>query len=173
MRAAIRYLRAWLLSALLLIGAVAVFNLLVDPYGLFRLITIDEFNRIKSQAGHRAEMFKRHSAERVRPNALILGNSRAEVGFDPDSTAWPLQMRPVFNLALPGTGPDTALQQFRDVLRHTMPQLIIVGLDFLDFRTDQVVPVVLPLAAFNTSTGYANMSRHSSPLARLSIRSSR
>ena len=72
-----RYLRTLAISTLSILGLVALFNWLVDPYGIFRVISLDGFNRIKSQAGQRAEMYKRTGAERVRPHALILGNSRA------------------------------------------------------------------------------------------------
>ena len=115
---------------------VSIFNLMVDPYGLFRVVSLDGFNRIKSQAGQRAEMFKRHSLESVRPNALILGNSRAEIGFDPQSAAWPEMVRPVFNLALPGTGAFSALDEFTRAMEFATPKVIVVGLDFLDFRVD-------------------------------------
>ena len=73
-----------LLSTAAILAVVAMFNLLVDPYGLFPWSGSIGFQcRIKSQAGQRAEMYKRHTVERMRPNALVLGNSRAEIGFDP------------------------------------------------------------------------------------------
>lgn len=140
MSAAQRYLRYLLLSTLALLGVVSIFNLLVDPYGMFRVISIDGFNRIKSQAGQRAELFKRDGAERMRPNALILGNSRAEIGFDPQSPVWPETMRPIFNLALPGKGVESALDEFTHVLEYKTPKLIVVGIDFLDFRVDPATP---------------------------------
>ena len=136
MPAAARYLRTLLLSTVVLLGAVATFDLSVDPYGLFNIVDRDGFNRIKSQAGQRAEVYKRNGAERMRPNALILGNSRAEIGFDPASPAWPVARRPVFNLALPGGGVDSALDELRHALTFTTPKLVVVGLDFLDFRVD-------------------------------------
>jgi hypothetical protein len=132
----IRYLSAWISATLGLLAAVAAFNLLVDPYDLFRVVDRDGFNRIKSHAGQRAPMFKRKNVERIRPNTLILGNSRAEIGFDPDSPAWPAALRPVFNLALPGTGPQAALDEFRRAQDVGAPRLVLLGLDFLDFRVD-------------------------------------
>jgi len=140
MTPATRYLAAWLLSTAALLAAVATFNLLVDPYDLFRVVSLDGFNRIKSHAGQRTVMFKRANAERIRPRALILGNSRAEIGFDPDSTAWPPAMRPAFNLSLPGTGPLSALEEFRRVQNMSPPRLVLVGLDLLDFRVDPSAP---------------------------------
>jgi hypothetical protein len=136
MSAPARYLRFLSLATVALLALVATINLLVDPYGLFRVVRIDGFNAIKSQAGQRAVVFKRQGAERMRPNTLVLGNSRAEIGFDPQSPAWPASMQPVFNLALPGAGVDAALNEFTRVLEYTTPKVAVVGLDFLDFRVD-------------------------------------
>jgi hypothetical protein len=136
MSPAVRYLLAWTSSTLVLIVGVATINLLVDPYDLFRVVNLEGFNRIKSHAGQRNLTFKRKNVERMRPNALILGNSRAEIGFDPDSPAWPAGMRPVFNLSLPGTGPQSALDEFRRVQDINAVRLVLVGMDFLDFRID-------------------------------------
>ena len=91
-------------------------------------------------------MYKRNGAERTRPHALILGNSRAEIGFDPKSPAWPASTRPVFNLALPGGGINAALDELSQVLTYTQPKLIVVGLDFLDFRIDPAAPADSPPA---------------------------
>ena len=131
-----RYLRVWTLATLVLLAAIATINLVVDPYDLFRAVDVDGFNRIKSQASQRTVLFKRTNVERVRPKALILGNSRAEVGFDPDSPGWPDAAKPVFNLALPGTGPFSMLAEFQRLEAFGDAKLLLVGVDFLDFRTN-------------------------------------
>ncbi len=136
MPVAARYLRAWVGSTLALLGAVAVVNLVVDPYGLFRIVDVAGFNQIKSQAGERATMFKRTGVRRMRPATLILGNSRAEIGFDPESPGWPPAAQPVFNLALPGAGIAAVAGEFAEALRGASPKFVVVGLDFLDFRVD-------------------------------------
>jgi hypothetical protein len=136
MRPAARYLWAWVLSTLALLVAVVAVNLVVDPYGLFRIVDVPGLNRIKSQAGERAALFKRTGVERMRPAGLVLGNSRAEIGFDPESPAWPESARPVFNLALPGAGIAAVADELAQALRSASPRLVVVGLDFLDFRVD-------------------------------------
>lgn len=141
-----RYVLAWLILTLGMVSAVAVFNVVVDPYGIFDLATIEGFNRIKSRAEQRGELFKRYNAERMRPNGLVLGNSRAEIGFNPDCNAWPDVARPVFNMALPGAGLPTAVRELADILRYTSPRIIVVGLDFVDFRVKpDARPNPLPL----------------------------
>ena len=136
MPAAARYLWAWVMSTLALLFAVVAVNLVVDPYGLFRIVDLPGLNRIKSQAGERAALFKRTGVERMRPASLVLGNSRAEIGFDPESPAWPESARPVFNLALPGAGIAAVADELAEALRSASPRLVVVGLDFLDFRVD-------------------------------------
>jgi len=136
MRPAARYLWAWVISTLALVVAVVAVNFVIDPYGLFCVVDVPGLNRIKSQAGERAVLFKRAGVERMRPAGLVLGNSRAEIGFDPESPAWPESARPVFNLALPGAGIAAVADELAEALRTASPRLVVVGLDFLDFRVD-------------------------------------
>src|SRR5207253_7176353 len=84
----------------------------------------------------RGPLFKHTGVERMHPSGLVLGNSRAEIGFDPDSPAWPAWARPAFNLALPGAGISAVAGDFDRALRGVTPKLVVVGLDFVDFRVD-------------------------------------
>jgi hypothetical protein len=131
-----RYLWVLACATVALLGTVVAINFVVDPYGLFRIVDVPGLNRIKSQAGERAALFKHTGVERMRPASLVLGNSRAEIGFDPESTAWPTWACPTFNLALPGAGIAAVANQFAEALRGASPKLVVVGLDFLDFRVD-------------------------------------
>jgi hypothetical protein len=136
MRAAAQYLWAWFWWTFALLASVVVLNLVVDPYGLFPIVEVRGLNRIKSQASERGALFKHTALARAQPAAVILGNSRAEIGFDPESPAWPSSARPVFNLALPGAGMPAVAAEFGQALKSTAPTLVLVGLDFVDFRVD-------------------------------------
>ena len=136
MTAAAQYLWAWFWWTLALLGNVAVFNLVVDPYGLFRIADVVGLNSVKSQASERGPLFKHTAVDRMHPSGLVLGNSRAEIGFDPESPAWPTWARPAFNLALPGAGISAVAGDFDQALRGSTPKLVVVGLDFVDFRVD-------------------------------------
>ena len=96
-----RYLSIWFAATAMLVCAVAAINLVVDPYGLFRLVDRPGFNSIKPTAAGHGAMSKAYQLLRVQPKALILGNSRAEVGLDPNHPGWPTEARPVYNDALP------------------------------------------------------------------------
>jgi hypothetical protein len=146
-----RYLFFWLSLTVLLLLAVAVFNFFIDPYGLFRIVDRPGFNSIKPKAAPHGEMVKAYQVLRIKPRALILGNSRAEVGFDPKHPAWPASARPVYNLALPGTDTSTTLLYLQHVLASetgnpankpevAKPEIVVWGIDFMDFLTDGAMP---------------------------------
>lgn len=140
------YLALWLTLTAGLALAVAGFNLVVDPYGLVRRVEAPGFNAVKPAAGAHGATVKAYQVLRVNPRALILGNSRAEVGFDPGHPAWPAEARPVFNLALPGTGTATTLRYLRHVLANgagagaRKPVVAVWGIDFMDFLVDAGAP---------------------------------
>lgn len=91
--AAKRYLVGLAASFVLVSGSGAIFNFLRDPFALFRLPPIPEYFT-------HARLAKAQAIKRVRPKAVILGTSRAEIGFD---AAYPgFGVRPVYNLALSG-----------------------------------------------------------------------
>lgn len=133
-----RYLFGWLGLTVVLVLLVAVFNAVVDPYGLIRGVDQAGFNHIKPAAGAHGAMAKAYQVLRVQPGALVLGNSRAEVGFDPQHPAWPAAAQPVFNLALPGTDTSTSVQSLQHVLASpgSHPKVVVWGVDFMDFLVD-------------------------------------
>jgi hypothetical protein len=139
------YLFVWLTATVALLFAIATFNVMVDPYGLFRLVDKPGFNRIKPTAAAQGAMTKAYQVLRVQPRGLILGNSRAEVGIDPNHPAWPEYARPVYNLALPGTGTTTSLRYLQHALVATdgnptaRPKMVVWGIDIMDFLTDPTV----------------------------------
>ncbi|HTS21112.1 MAG TPA: hypothetical protein VMN79_04805 [Casimicrobiaceae bacterium] len=133
---AVEYLWIWFWWTVVLLGSVSTVNVLVDPYGLFRVVDLPGINRLKSQASERGTLFKQSAVARLQPRALVLGNSRAEIGFDPESPVWPPSARPAFNLALPGAGIGAVADEFARALGVTDPKLVVVGLDFVDFRVD-------------------------------------
>ncbi|WP_300454983.1 hypothetical protein [Accumulibacter sp.] len=126
------YLRLWTVALLAtVLGTIAV-NYWVDPYGLYRPYRAGEN---KPHAATQGALIKPYQVLLAQPRTLVLGNSRAELGFDPDDPAWPSTYRPVYNLALPGAGTRTASRLLDHVLAAGQPQLIVLGVDFMDFLT--------------------------------------
>lgn len=115
------------------VALVGAFNLVVDPYRYFRVVEIAGLNVVKPRPDHDLADIKR-AAWLCQPyNALILGNSRAEVGFDPQHPSFAAHGLSAFNFALPGTTLRTSWEIYDDLSRERPQDMLIVGLDFLDF----------------------------------------
>lgn len=138
------YIKLFLISTAIAILLSAAINFLVDPYGLHRLTDHDQFNRKKPKAGVNGQLAKPYNVQRVQPRTLVLGNSRAEVGIDPESASWPSGFQPVYNMALPATNIDVAFRSLQHTLHVTKLQLVVVGIDFFEFLVDDRQGIELP-----------------------------
>ena len=128
-----RLLLTVLLLTILLLAAVALFNFSVDPYRVYGGSQEAGLNRPYAQT--RVVLSKVVNLQKARPKTLLLGNSRVEVGVNPDSAAWPEAARPVFNAAIPGVGPLTNMRMLQTALSVPNPQLrqVYLAVDFTDF----------------------------------------
>lgn len=108
--------------------------LIVDPYGIYRWISVSGFNQVKLRPTRYQEEIKLAGAQRVNANALILGNSRADIGFDPEHSALKLRGMSGYNLAVPGASLEVSARQVDYLISRGQPlSYLLVGLDFLDF----------------------------------------
>ena len=84
-------------------AVVGAFTYAVDPYAMWANAARPGWADNKPTLHRRTRLAKPYQIESFRPRTVILGNSRAESGIDPDGAAWPAQSRPVFNLAIGGS----------------------------------------------------------------------
>lgn len=128
------YLR-WMLASLVAgVACVGAFNILVDPLAVFGSPRITGINAVKPYLDHHRELARWQSARRACANAGIFGNSRAEIGFDPENPVFGRHGLSAFNHAIPGSHTRTSLRQM-DWLAAVgcMPRVIVLGVDFFDF----------------------------------------
>lgn len=142
MRSRMLYLKSVAATATAVVVMAGGLNLVVDPYGTFRLYENPRFNRIKPYPEHDITTVKSHALRHVRPDALILGNSRSEVGFDPTHPAWQKYgYRSVYNAAIPGSDINTAWKQLQQASAIQAPGIILLGLEFFDFLVSPEKPI--------------------------------
>jgi hypothetical protein len=138
----VRYLRSLLLA--LALGACAVIAVvwLVDPYGLYdHAFERRGVNVVKPALSRYQDEIKSRHALALAPAIVILGNSRAEIGFDPDGPALAALREPgrmpaytAYNLAISGSSIAVARRQLEYLVRMgKAPRMIILGVEFLDF----------------------------------------
>src|SRR6185503_14067163 len=85
---------------------------------------------------------------RISPATVLLGNSRVEVGLDPESPIVPDPFVPVFNAAEAGRDLFTAGRLLQEAIARGRLKQVVVGLDFPDFleRPDNGPPLSRPLS---------------------------
>ena len=128
-----KYLQLWLVVVLAFLCLMAVLNYLVDPYGMFDTVRIQGLNASKPAADTHVRLAKPYQVAGFAPHAIIGGNSRPEMGLNPANTCWPDDLRPVFNLALPGANVYMQARMLQHAIVGSDTRLVLWGLDFLDF----------------------------------------
>lgn len=135
------YLVWFTLTLVIGIAVLLVFVVAVDPYAIYDAPRRANFNVVKPSLTRYQKEIKQVRAQRAAPRFVILGNSRAEIGFDPASAAFGDLAGHGFNLAIAGSGLSTSVQQLDELVASGVrPQTIIIGVEFLDFlETERAV----------------------------------
>lgn len=142
------------------IGIAVALVVIVDPYNQYHVVVRPGFNLIKPGLTRYQQEIKLTQATNLRADALILGNSRAEVGFDPDASVFVQRGLSGYNLAIPGTGIRTAREQVEYLHQLGIkPKVIILGVEFLDFLEASqnpmpTMPLVYPTGDQHPVTGW-------------------
>ena len=129
-----------------LCGALACAALVVaiDPYRLYCMPERPGLNADKTQPQRYQYEIKTANARAAHAELLILGNSRAEIGLNPDDPLVAATGLSPYNLALAGTRLHTAREQLGALAAAGQhPKHVIVGVDFLDFPVDPAAPAAL------------------------------
>ena len=127
------YLTFVLAGSFVILSLVAGFNAFIDPYSVFGTQRISMLNAQKPFAGDRGRVSKLYESLRVSPRGLVVGNSRPEMGLDPDHPCWPADARPVYNAALPGLGVYNQVRYAQHAQAEAPARALVMAVDFVDF----------------------------------------
>lgn len=155
-----KYSKLLLLCIVMFTLSGGVINYLIDPYWMFGASTTDWLNLYKPFAGERGRTSKLYQVERIYPRSVIVGNSRPEMGLDPEHSCWPTNARPIYNTALPGLGVFQQVRYAQHAVSVGNVSIMLIGLDFLDFLNSpqkkedarQWPPAGAQLGEFSTDT---------------------
>ena len=131
---------------LALSAACAAFTVAVDPYRMYGTMPLTGWTALKPRIFEQGAIAKTYQLQRIRPITLLLGNSRVQVGFDPDSPLWPQNARPVFNAGLAGVGMEMSAALLREAIAVGPPRSVFLALDLQDFLRPPI-PADTPLPA--------------------------
>ncbi|MES2353857.1 MAG: hypothetical protein V4568_05500 [Pseudomonadota bacterium] len=111
---------------------VAAINIFIDPFSIFGTPRIQGWSEIKPSAWGRPGFHKTFAVQDLKPDALILGTSRAEVGLNPKHPAF-AGLR-AYNLAISGGNMEQIGGYFAHARAVTKPRLVVLGLDLHSFN---------------------------------------
>ncbi len=135
-----RNYRTYMITLLITVIGLSLFSLaasvLVDPYGIHRLVTIEGFNAKKTEADTNIRLVKAYGLKQAKPDTIILGNSRVEDGYDTDLFDQALGVD-VYNVGLPGS----SIYELYRYLQHAQSirplKRIILAVDYFSFNSNQ------------------------------------
>lgn len=129
-----RYLY-WLFVALagtlLIVSAISV---AIDPLGIFGSPRLTGINATKPYLDHHRVLSRWQAARRLCSDVGFFGNSRVEIGLDPQHPVFNQRGLTAFNHAIPGSSISLAVQQL-GWLRQIgcSPKKVLLGVEFFDF----------------------------------------
>lgn len=127
--AGLRYLAASGAIALLALGAVGLFNAVVDPLGMFNLADLPALNRYKPAVYTRVRIAKAYEVRRAAPAGVILGTSRTHLGLRPSHEGWDPAAAPRYNLGFDGATTKEMYLYLRHARSITPLKQVVLGLD--------------------------------------------
>lgn len=129
-----RYLY-WMFAVLLgTIGLCGAINIFVDPLGIFGSPRIAGINATKPYLDHHRELARWQAARRLCPKVGIFGNSRAEIGLNPEHPVFQRLGLTAFNHAIPGSSITNSVRQLGWLQQAgCAPKEIVLGVEFFDF----------------------------------------
>jgi hypothetical protein len=126
-----RYLKYSAIFFIAFLIIIAGLNVLVDPYSIYNSPKVDRFNSIKPEYSDHIRLVKTYAVKRIKPEAIILGTSRAIRGIDPEHEGWSYQ--PVYNLAILGANIYEIARYFQHANAIYPVKQVVLLLDFEAF----------------------------------------
>lgn len=126
-----RYGLYFTLSIIIFGLCIAGFNYVVNPYLMFNPPALLNIADKKPESDTRVRMFKKYQANFSQYSTLIVGNSRVEMGINPNSASFAEQA--VYNLGIPGIGVNGQLAYAEHIMTKQAIDRVFISLDFLDF----------------------------------------
>ncbi|TQF00127.1 MAG: hypothetical protein FKY71_05110 [Spiribacter salinus] len=145
------YLSRLLILFTAALAALMAWNLVVDPYGVWRVVEVAGFNDAKSERRDQNYLFKAVDLARPQSGVLLLGSSRVAFGLSPEvAEALEGGGSRAYNAALTG-GHMAALEAYVDhALGNGAPvHTVVWGVDFFAFERDMSLPPVFKRSRLN------------------------
>lgn len=140
------YIFRTFLFALFAMLSVLVLNYVIDPYGITGAPRIADLNQHKVDINNHTRLNKKYQPYVENHNAMVVGNSRVEMGIDPAHRCFLRDGLDVYNLGMPGASVAMQLASALNLMYRQPIETVFLSVDFIDFiSTDPMPPVAKKL----------------------------
>jgi len=133
MKAFSPYLKTVFISFLSVMFFVAAVNYMVNPYGVFASKLHESMNLSRTEVVTHEKITKTMRTAMLRPDAIILGSSRAEIALDPGDMLHNINSVS-YNLALARASAYMINRYFQHAEAIHPLKAVVIGLDFFSFN---------------------------------------
>lgn len=123
------YIRLVILTTVIILGTVIIFNIMIDPYGMLQWTKMNGINTYKPSAFKRVRLLKAYDLWRIKPQSILLGSSRSHLAFRTNQPDWTQQYSRRYNLAFDGA----TTKEMHAFLQHAHAvspiKQVLLGLD--------------------------------------------
>lgn len=134
------YLLRILIFGLLACCAVVGINYVADPYGITGMQRVPGFNEHKIEINEHTRVLKKYQPLFREHSALVVGNSRVELGIAPAHACFRGAGMQLYNLGMPGAEVETQLAYALNLLYQQPVKTVFLSLDFTDFIATSTLP---------------------------------
>lgn len=128
------YLVKTTITFLFLLLITAAFNALIDPFELFGSPKIEHINQRKPEYHVHDRMIKANRIRSWKPDVLVMGSSRSEIGLNPHNPDLQKTATPAFNLGISGANIYEILRYLQHAHQVNPLKQVVIGLDFFMFN---------------------------------------
>lgn len=113
-------------------------NLLIDPYGIFRILDAPGINQQKEGVRNNIRLVKFLELPLRKPKTLLLGSSRTNDAFNPaDSNLNDPKFKPVYNLGIDMARIKEEKLLLEYAISNSKVKTVVFGLDFFMFNSQE------------------------------------
>src|SRR6478735_5911651 len=124
-----RYLGLSLIPALAICAVTSGINLVIDPFGSYKLVELAGVNANKPAIQRRVKLAKAYDLRRVRPEAIVLGTSRSHIGLRMTHPGWEAASDRRYNSAFDGATTKEMYAYLRHAYAVRPVRQVVLGLD--------------------------------------------
>ena len=118
---------------LALIGLVVIINYVADPYGITGMPRIPHLNAHKVDIDGHVRLMKKYNPLKKQHNALVVGNTRVEIGINPEHRCFRNAGMKLYNFGIPGAPAHTQWLYALNLIYQQPIETVFLGLDLTDF----------------------------------------